>query len=77
MLPSYNSKATVSLQIVWQVLLPSFTGNLYCCKSGRSAPFLQQWGHSQLTLLTACSNFIPIYPNLFEFLSEKRECGNA
>ena len=58
MLPSYNSKTTVSLQIVRQVaLLPSFTGNL----------------------LTACSNFIPIYPNLFEFilnlfefLSEKR-----
>jgi len=68
-LPFYNSKATVSLQIVRQVtLLPSFTGNLHCCKSGRSAPFLQQWGHSQLTLLTACSNFIPIYPNLFEFL---------
>ena len=68
-LPFYNSKATVSLQIVRQVaLLPSFTGNLYCCKSGHSAPFLQQWGHSQLTLLTACSNFIPIYPNLFEFI---------
>ena len=80
MLPSYNSKAIVSLQIVCQVaLLPSFTGNLHCCKSGRSAPFLQQWGHSQLALLTAYSNFIPIYPNLFEFivnlfefLSEKR-----
>jgi len=79
-LPSYNSIATVSLQIVRQVaLLPSFTGNLHCCKSGRSAPFLQQWGHSQLALLTAYSNFIPIYPNLFEFivnlfefLSEKR-----
>ena len=69
MLPSYISKATVSLQIVRQVaLLPSFTGNLHCCKSGRSAPFLQQWGHSQLTLLTAFSNFISIYPNLFEFL---------
>jgi len=68
-LPSYNSKATVSLQIVCQVaLLPSFTGNLHCCKSGCSAPFLQQWGHSQLTFLTACSNFIPIYPNLFEFI---------
>ena len=38
-LPSYNSKATVSLQIV-----------------------------RQLALLTACSNFIPIYPNLFEFI---------
>ena len=68
MLPSYNSKAIVSLQIVCQVvLLPFFTGNLHCCKSGCSAPFLQQWGHSQLTLLIACSNFIPIYPNLFEF----------
>ena len=67
-LPSYNSMATVSLQIVCQVaVLPSFTGNLHCCKSGRSAPFLQQWGHSQLALLTAYSNFIPIYPNLFEF----------
>ena len=55
--------------IVHQVtVLPSFTGNLHCCKSGRSAPFLQQWDHSQLTLLTACSNFISIYPNLFEFL---------
>jgi len=58
-LPSYNSKAIVSLQIVRQVallpsftvslqivrqvaVLPSFTGNLHCCKSGRSAPFLQQ-----------------------------------
>ena len=42
-LPSYNSKATVSLQIVRQVaLLPFFTGNLHCCKSGCSAPFLQQ-----------------------------------
>jgi len=68
-LPSYNIKATVSLQIVRQVaLLPFFTGNLHCCKSGCSAPFLQQWGHSQLALLTACSNFIPIYPNLFEFI---------
>jgi len=68
-LSSYNSKTTVSLQIVCQVtLLPSFTGNLHCCKSGRYAPFLQQWGHSQLALLTACSNFISIYPNLFEFL---------
>ena len=68
-LPSYNSKATVSLQIVRQVaMLPSFTGNLHCCMSGCSALFLQQWGHSQLTLLTACSNFISIYPNLFEFL---------
>ena len=29
--------------IVCQVaVLPSFTGNLHCCKSGRSAPFLQQ-----------------------------------
>ena len=55
---------------------------IVCCKSGRSAPFLQQWGHSQLTLLTACSNlfqFIPIYLNLFwiylnfvEVLSEKQ-----
>jgi len=49
-LPSSNSKATVSLQIVRQV-----------------------------ALLTACSNFILICPNLFEFilnlsefLSEKR-----
>jgi len=68
-LPSYNSKATVSLQIVCQVaVFSSFTGNLHCCKSGCSAPFLQQWGHSQLTLLTACCNFISIYPNLFEFL---------
>ena len=68
-LPSYNSMATVSLQIVCQVtVLPSFTGNLHCCKSGCSAPFLQQWGHSQLALLAACSNFIPIYPNLFEFI---------
>ena len=59
---------TVS-NIVRQVaVLPSFTGNLHCCKSGRSVPFLQQWGHSQLALLTACSNFIPIYPNLFEFI---------
>ena len=42
-LPSYNSKATVSLQIVRQVaVLPFFTGNLHCCKSGRCAPFLQQ-----------------------------------
>jgi len=73
---------TVS-NIVRQVaLLPSFTGNLHCCKSGCSALFLQQWGHSQLTLLTACSNlfqFILIYLNLFwiylnfvEFLSEKQ-----
>jgi len=38
------------------------------CTSGRSAPFLQQWGHRQLALLTACSNFIPIYPNLFKFI---------
>ena len=60
-LPSYNSMATVSSQIVRQVaLLPSFTGNLHCCKSGRSAPFLQQWGHRQLALLTAYSNFILI-----------------
>ena len=59
---------TVS-NIVRQVaMLPFFTGNLHCCASGHSAPFLQQWGHSQLTLLTACSNFISIYPNLFEFL---------
>ena len=42
-LPFYNSMATVSLQIVRQVaLLPFFTGNLHCCKSDRSAPFLQQ-----------------------------------
>jgi len=55
--------------IVHQVaVLPSFTVNLHCCKSGYSAPFLQQWGHSQLALLTVCSNFIPIYPNLFEFI---------
>ena len=68
-LSSYNSMATVSLQIVCQVaLLPFFTGNLHCCKSGCSVPFLQQWGHSQLALLTTCSNFIPIYPNLFEFI---------
>jgi len=68
-LPSYNSMATVSLQIVCQVaLLLSFTGNLHCYKSGHSAPFLQQWGHSQLALLTACSNFILICPNLFEFI---------
>jgi len=68
-LPSYNSIATVSLQIVRQIaVLPSFTGNLHCYKSGRCAPFLQQWGHSQLTLLTACSNFILVYPNLFEFI---------
>ena len=67
-LPFYNSKTTVSLQIIRQVaLLPSFTSNLHCCKSGRFAPFLQQWGHSQLALLTAYFNFIPIYPNLFEF----------
>ena len=69
MLLSYNSMAIVSSQIVCQIaLLPSFTGNLHCCKSGRSALFLQQWGHRQLALLTACSNFIPIYPNLFEFI---------
>ena len=69
MLPFYNSKTTVSLQIVRQVaVLPFFTGNLHCCKSGHSAPFLQQWGHRQLALLTACSNFIPIYPTLFEFI---------
>ena len=48
-------------------MLPSFTVNLHCCKSGHCAPFLQQWCHSQLALLTACSNFISIYPNLFEF----------
>jgi len=61
-LPSYNSKAIVSLQIVCQVaLLPSYNSEA-----------------------TAYSNFIPIYPNLFEFivnlfafLSGKRECGNA
>ena len=61
-LPSYNSKATVSLQIVHQVaLLPSYNSET-----------------------TAYSNFIPIYPNLFEFivnlfefLSRKRGCGNA
>jgi len=84
-LPSYNSIATVSSQIVRQVaVLPSFIGNLHCCKLGRCALFLQQWGHSQLTLLTTYSNFIPIYPNLFEFivnlfefLGEKRGCGNA
>ena len=69
MLPSYNSMVTVSLQIVRQIALPpSFTGNLHSCKSGRCAPFLQQWDHRQLALLTACSNFIPIYPNLFEFI---------
>ena len=55
--------------IVRQVaVLPSFTVNLHCCKSGRCALFLQQWGHRQLALLTVCSNFIPIYPNLFEFI---------
>jgi len=67
--------------IVCQVaLLPFYTGSVHCCKSGRCAPFLQQQGHSQLTLLTACSNFILIYPNLFEFivnlyafLSEKQD----
>jgi len=55
--------------VVHQVtLFSSFTGNLHCCVSGHCAPFLQQWDHSQLTFLTACSNFIPIYPNLFEFI---------
>ena len=53
--------------VVSQVaLLSSYTGSLHCCKSGCSAPFLQQWGHSQLALLTACFNlfqFIPIYLN--------------
>jgi len=69
----------VQLQIVLSIRSLCFFPSLYYCKSGRCAPFLQQWGHSQLALLTACSNFIPIYPNLFwiylnfvEFLSEKR-----
>ena len=57
--------------VVHQIaLLPSNNGLQHSkkyCTSGRSAPFLQQWGHSQLTWLTACSNFISIYPNLFEF----------
>jgi len=56
---------TVS-NIVHQVtMLPSFTGNLHCCKSGHFAHCLFQ--------------FIPIFPNLFEFflnlfafLSKKR-----
>jgi len=26
------------------------------------------WCHSQFALLTACSNFIMIYPNLFDFI---------
>jgi len=50
MLSSYNSKTTVSLQIVHQVaVLSSFTGNLHCCKSGRCAPFLQQYGYMSRT----------------------------
>ena len=29
------------------------------------------WYHSQLAFLTACSNFITIYPNLFQFWKER------
>ena len=58
--------------IVDQVALLSSNNSLQYseqyCMSGCPAPFLQQWGHSQLTLLTAYSNFIPIFPNLFEFI---------
>ena len=58
--------------VVYQVALLSSNNGLrhseQYCTSGRCAPFLQQYGHSQLALLTACSNFIPIYPNLFEFI---------
>jgi len=51
LLPSYNNKTIVSLQIVHQVtLLPSFTGNLHCCKSGHCAPFLQQSVQQQIVL---------------------------
>jgi len=53
------------------MLLLSYTDSLHCCKPGHFALFLQQWGHSQLALLTICSNlfqFILIYPNLFEFI---------
>ena len=61
--------ATVKFPFVpFITLFPSYTSSLHCCKSGHSAPFLQQWGHSQLALFTACSNFILIYSNLFEFL---------
>jgi len=70
----------MSQYVAYQVaLLPSYTNSLYCCKSGFSAPFLQQWGHSQHALLTACSNIIIIFLNLFDlflnlfaFLSKKR-----
>ena len=55
--------------VIYQITIhPSFTVNLHCCKSGCSAPFLQQWGHSQLTLLTAYFNlfqFFPIYLNFY------------
>ena len=45
---------TVS-NIIYQVaLLPSYTDSLHCCKSARFAHCLFQ--------------FIPIYPNLFEFI---------
>jgi len=61
---------TVSNIVSQVALLPSYTGSLHCCKSGRSAPFL---GHCLF-------QFIPIFPDLFEFflnlfafLSEKRD----
>ena len=59
---------TVSNIVCQVIVLPSYTGRLHCCKSGHCAPFLQQQCHSQLALLTICSNlfqFILIYLNLF------------
>jgi len=70
-LPSYNSKATVSLQIVCQVaLLPSFnseaTVSLLC---SLPVPIL-------LKLILIYLNLFLLYLNFVGILSEKRGCGN-
>ena len=67
MLPSYNSIATVSLQIVRQVaLLPSYnskaTASLLC---SLPVPILFQF-------ILIYLNLFWIYLNFVEFLSEKR-----
>jgi len=60
----YDTVSNIVCQIT---LLSSYTDSLHCCKLGHSAPFLQQWGHSQLALLTAYSNLFEFILNLFEF----------
>jgi len=52
-LPSHDTKLSAGSIVCQFTLFPSSNS---------------MWYHSQLAFLTACSNFITIYPNLFQFI---------